>query len=306
MTTQTRILLAGTPSTAVEVATKLHEAGYIVAGSLCPFPKPVGRKKILTPSELEKWTLAHRMPVQHVDRSYFQNDRTTELESMFGEIDLLVCADFGYLIPAWLLRLPKHGSLNLHPSLLPRWRGATPVPFTLLYGDPSTGITVIQMNEKFDVGGVVAQEVVEVLPDDTTPTLLNRCFQIGARLLVDVLPTYLNGKLKPTAQPKDSQTPVARRFTRDDGFIPIEALEELARDGSSTFEVPLLKEQALPTTTTNAINMIRALTPWPGTWTTLHDGKRMKILTVSKKDDCLILEKIQHEGKAPTTFDGVL
>ncbi len=130
------ILLAGTPSTTVLVAEALVQAGHTISSVLCPFPKPVGRKKVLTPSEVEGWAQKRSIAVINVDKIALQ-DKT--ILNDVQAVDVLVVADFGYLIPAWLLRFPKYGALNIHPSLLPRWRGAAPVPFTLLFGDGESG-----------------------------------------------------------------------------------------------------------------------------------------------------------------------
>ncbi|HAV15332.1 MAG TPA: hypothetical protein DCX25_03305 [Candidatus Pacebacteria bacterium] len=286
------ILLAGTPQTTITVAQALMNAGHILVGVICPFPKQIGRKQIVTPCELEIWAVQHHTPVFHVDRTILQN-KALELPPA----DMLVVADFGFLIPAWLLHHPSHGALNLHPSLLPRWRGAVPVPLTILAGDTETGITIMKMNEKFDEGAVVAQKHVEVLPDDTTPTLLTRAFEVGAQLLIEILPKYLTGTLQETPQPKDSLTPTTFRFTREDGFVPLEMLKTAINGKKLVGTLPLLEKYHIPLTVETLERMVRALTPWPGVWTKLPDRKRVKILETRIEGNQLKLKMIQFEGK---------
>lgn len=176
--------------------------------------------------------------------------------------DVLVSAAYGKKLPP--------GGLNLHPSLLPAYRGATPVPHQILDGVNQSGITIIKMSGEFDAGPIVAQEPVPVLPDDTAPDLLNRCFAAGAKLLVKILPDYLAGKIHPVPQPNLSPTPYCRRFTKQDGFIPLSRLNRM----------------------TGYDPVIRALYPWPGVWTKLPNGKILKLLPKNM---------FQLEGKQPIT-----
>jgi len=290
-----RVLLAGTPKTTVQVAEKLKAAGHEIAMVLCPFPKPVGRKKALTPSEIEVWADQNHIPVTRVNKDIFADDYT--LRSLLPTADLLIVADFGFLVPGWLLRFPKHGSLNIHPSLLPRWRGATPVPFTLLFGDTETGVSIIQMNEKFDLGEIITQTPVHIASSDTTPTLLERAFDAGASLLVDIINPYLSEKILPQPQPKTSPKPTTPRLTKEDGFVPFASLV-----GTGDEPAPLLSRYELSTTPGTIERMVRALKPWPKVWTILPNGKRLIIHSASLAGKKLVLENVQLEGKNPSTF----
>jgi methionyl-tRNA formyltransferase len=292
-----KILLAGTPHTTVTVAEALMQAGHTLVSVLCPFPKPVGRKQLITPCLLETWATTHAIPVIHVDKAVL-TERT--IQSALPPADVLVVADFGYLIPGWLLQHAKYGSLNIHPSLLPRWRGATPVPFTLLFGDAATGVSIIRMNEKFDMGAVVAQKEVGIAAEDTTPTLLERCFTIGADLLVEKLPAFsIEATLQPIPQPLHSPTPVTRKFTKEDGCIPLEALRHaIERQSFDHIPVALLAEYHLPHDPKFLNHMIHALFPWPGTWT-IKNEKRIKILKSDMQDAALKIVMIQEEGGKP-------
>lgn len=174
---------------------------------------------------------------------------------------LIISADYGKKLPA--------GGLNLHPSLLPAYRGATPVPHQILDGVTASGITIIKMSKGFDAGPIVAQEPVPVLPDDTGLDLLNRCFAAGANLLIKILPTYLNNKITLKPQPKNSPTPYCKRFTKQDGFVSWAEFKRGVDD-----------------------KKIRALFPWPGVWTILPNNKTLKLLPKNM---------YQLEGKQPIT-----
>ncbi len=175
--------------------------------------------------------------------------------------DLVISAAYGKKLPP--------GGLNLHPSLLPAYRGATPVPHQILDGISESGITIIKMTGEFDAGPIVAQQTVPVRPDDTSLDLLNRCFAAGSHLLIKILPTYLNNKITLKPQPAKSPTPYCKRFTKQDGFI---AWEEFKRGADE--------------------RRVRALFPWPGVWTTMPNGKILKLLPKNM---------YQLEGKQPIT-----
>ena len=304
----TRILLAGTPQTTVTVADVFYADPTVhIVGVICPFPKPVGRKQLITPCALETWAVSKKIPVFHVEKQSFT---TPSFYAQLPECEFMIVADFGFLLPQTMLDIPKFGSYNLHPSLLPRWRGASPVPFTLLFGDAETGITVIRMNAKFDQGGILFSQTTPVQPNESGEELLQRLFVQGARELDKRLSELSKKDIVITPQPLTSPTPLTRKFTRDDGYIPYETLRA-SMNGSafpteSKYQVQILQEYHLPPTPRSLHQMIRALYPWPGTWTLLPSGKRVKILTSSlnEKGDTITLtpDRVQLEGKQPTEF----
>ena len=181
----------------------------------------------------------------------YSNQVKTALEAAGYQLaangDLVISAAYGQKLPP--------GGLNLHPSLLPAYRGATPVPHQILDGVSQSGITIIKMAVEFDAGPIVAQQTVPVRPDDTSPDLLNRCFATGADLLIKILPDYLNNKITLLPQPQKSPMPYCRRFTKQDGFVNWEEFKRGVDD-----------------------KKIRALFPWPGVWTTMPNGKILKLL----------------------------
>lgn len=183
--------------------------------------------------------------------------------------DLVISADYGQKLPS--------GGLNLHPSLLPQYRGPTPVPQQILNKETESGISIIEMTDEFDAGPIIAQEKVPVLPDDTTPVLLKRCFTSGAKLLIKILPDYLNNKITQKIQ-DESQADYTRKFTKADGFISWEEFKKSRL--SSTLD-----------------RKIRAYFPWPGVWTTMSNGKILKLLPKNL---------VQLEGKTPITWQQFL
>ena len=182
-----------------------------------------------------------------------------------NKANLVISADYGEKLPA--------GGLNLHPSLLPKYRGPTPVPYQILNQEKESGISIIKMTDQFDAGPLIAQEKVPILADDTAPDLLKRCFTSGAQLLIKILPDYLNNKITQKIQ-DETQATYTRKFTKANGFISWEEFK--ANRLSPEFD-----------------RKIRALFPWPGVWTNLPNGKTLKLLPKNL---------LQLEGKQPITF----
>lgn len=196
--------------------------------------------------------------------------------------DVGVLASFGKILPKEILEIPKHGILNIHPSLLPKYRGPTPVPTAILNGEQETGVTIIKMDEKVDHGPILSQFKEEVRPDDTAESLLERLFTAGAKVLTTILPAYLEGKIELREQ-DDSQATFTKKLTRDDGKINWKK--------SDVFNE----------------RFIRAMDPWPGAWTMVRlsrarETKRIKILKAHLETNKLALDKVQLEGKKPVTW----
>jgi len=203
-------------------------------------------------------------------------DRTKKLKPDVG-----VLASFGKILPKEILEIPKHGILNIHPSLLPKYRGPTPVPTAILNGEQETGVTIIKMDEKVDHGPILSQFKEEIRPDDTAESLLERLFTAGAKVLTTILPVYLENKIELRKQ-NDSQATFTKKLTRDDGKIDWKKSD-------------VYKER-----------FIRAMSPWPGAWTEVQiekkDKKRLKILEAHLEANKLVLDKVQLEGKKPVAW----
>lgn len=195
--------------------------------------------------------------------------------------DVGVLASFGKILPQEILAIPKNGILNIHPSLLPQYRGPTPVPTAILNGDQVTGVTIIKMDEKVDHGPIIAQFKEEIKPNETADALLERLFEVGAEVLKILLPSYLEGQIE-LRQQDESQATYTKMFTRNDGKInwqkPSDYLERFTR----------------------------AMTPWPGAWTEVElrgkERKRLKILKAHLEKGKLVLDQVQLEGKNPVIW----
>lgn len=322
-----KILFFGSSDDSVTVVESLIQKQYAVAAVITQPPRPVGRKQILTPTPVETWAHAHKIavlsfPNQKDKPTLFENeaDVTNTLETFTPE--LLVSASYGQFIPAELIGNTKHGGINIHPSLLPRWRGADPIPWSILSGDHQTGVTLVTLENNFDGGKIVAQKKIPLTETDTHLPLRQKLFETGAELLVEMLPKYLDGSIPGTIQNEQEAT-VARRLTREDGFIPWQILdkaihgETVSLDELSPFFQQIMKLTTdNPQLTTILDRAIRALSPWPGVWTLLRSDvhrsyggqaeKRLKILSGHTQHhegkELLIVGQVQLEGKNPMAF----
>ena len=194
------------------------------------------------------------------------------------EVDLIVVASYGKILPKEMLKIPKYGALNAHPSLLPKYRGPAPVPTTILNGEKETGVTIILMDEQVDHGPILASKKFEIGDKKiTTPELLKILWELGGDLLVETIPKWIRGEITPQEQDHSKAT-YTKKLTREDGRIdwdrPVEYIER----------------------------QIRAFFPWPGVFT-FWKGKRLKVLKSYINDQGkLVVDELQLEGKKPTTY----
>lgn len=203
--------------------------------------------------------------------------------------DLGIVASFGAIIPQEIINWPKKGLLNLHPSLLPKYRGSSPVQTTILNGDHQTGVTIIKMDNEVDHGPIITQFKEKINTDDTSESLLKRLFSAGAEVLITILSSYLKGKIE-LCQQDHTQATYTQKLTREDGKL----------DWSKPADY---QER-----------FIRAMFPWPGAWTEIElehrtknieqrvNAKRLKILKAHLESNKLILDLVQLEGKKPVTW----
>jgi methionyl-tRNA formyltransferase len=243
-----RIVFMGTPEFAAPVLEALVDAHQVV-GVVTQPDRPAGRGRRLVPSPVKQLAVERGLPTFQPN-SLRPPEAVTHLATW--EPDVIVVAAFGQILRQDVLDLPPHGCLNVHASLLPRWRGAAPIAAAILAGDEITGVTIMQMDAGLDTGPTLSQGEVLIRPDDTRATLEQRLARLGAELLVDTLPAYLSGNVVPRNQP-DEGTTYARQLCKEDGLL----------------------DWSLP-----AIELgrrVRAFTPWPGAFTTWH-GQRLKVL----------------------------
>lgn len=177
-----RIIFAGTPPFAVPSLTALLRSQHIVCAVYTQPDRPAGRGRKLTPSPVKSLALTHTLPVYQP-----LNLKTTESQEQLQALqaDLMIVVAYGLLLPETVLKIPRLGCVNVHASLLPRWRGAAPIQRALLAGDTTTGITLMQMDVGLDTGAMLAQTPCPILPEDTSQTLHDRLAELGAQLLTE-------------------------------------------------------------------------------------------------------------------------
>ena len=209
-------------------------------------------------------------------------DDLNDLESL-ERPDLGIVASFGAFIPEKIINWPKMGLLNLHPSLLPKYRGPTPVPSAILNNEKETGLTIIKIDKEIDHGPIVYQLKEAINSDETSNDLLKRLFKTGAEALINILPDYLQGKIKPQEQ-NHQQATFTEKLTRESGYID--------------WSKPTNYQQ----------KFIQAMFPWPGAWGKIKlrkedkENKRLKILKSHLEERKLTLDLVQLEGKKPVTW----
>ncbi|WP_376793413.1 methionyl-tRNA formyltransferase [Thermoflexus sp.] len=243
-----RLVLMGSPSFALPTFEALAEEHEIAAVFTQP-DKPAGRGMRPTPSPVKRWAEAHGFPVLQPRSLRRDPEAVARLRELRPEVIVVVA--YGLILPSEVLRLPPYGCLNLHASLLPRYRGPAPIQAAILNGDLETGVTVMLMTEEVDAGPILAMEREPIAPEDTAETLGGRLAQRGARLMRETLRRWLAGEITP--QPQDpSQATYCPRITKADGEIDW-------RRPAAEIE-----------------RRIRAFTPWPGSYT-FWKGRLLKI-----------------------------
>jgi methionyl-tRNA formyltransferase len=235
---QIRTVFMGSPGFAMPVLRKLA-AQYLVVGIVTQPDRPSGRGRVLTPPPIKRLADELNLPV-------IQPRRLSELDALqqlhHWAPELIVVAAFGQILKSQILDLPKFGCINVHASILPRWRGAAPIQAAILNGDQTTGITIMRMDPGIDTGPILRQKPIPITYEDTTGTLVVKLSALGADLLLETLPAYLDGELLPLSQ-DDSQATYSPMIRKEDGLLD--------------FSEPAIKLD----------RKIRAFNPWPGTFT---------------------------------------
>ena len=243
-----KIVFMGTPDFAVGALDALVGAGYEVTAVVTQPDKPKGRGKDLQCPPVKAFALQHGIPVMQPVKLR-EPEAVAELSRY--EADLFVVAAFGQILTQEILDMPRFGCVNIHASLLPKYRGAAPIQRAILDGESVTGVTLQQMNAGIDTGDILAKVCVDISPEDTGDSLFEKLMHAGAKLLIETLPRIEAGEITPKAQ-DEAQATYAGRLSKELGEI----------DWQDSAEVIARK--------------IRAFTSWPGAYTTLS-GKPFKI-----------------------------
>ena len=224
-----KIIFAGTPGFAATALDGLITAGHEVVLVLTQPDRPAGRGMKKVPSAVKQLAEKHKLlllqPQSLKDRSVHQQLRTVKA-------DVMVVAAYGLILPNIVLQIPRHGCLNIHASLLPRWRGAAPIQRAILAGDKETGITIMQMDEGLDTGGMLYKESIAISSDETTHTLHDKLCKLGADAIINALKLLVHNKLTPTQQ-DESQACYAAKIKKKEAQIdwqrPAEEIERKIR-----------------------------------------------------------------------------
>ena len=298
-----KIVYMGTPDFAMPPLAALVENGYEVTAVITQPDKPKGRGKTLMPTPVKEEALKHEIPVYQPAKV-----RDTEfLETLQKlEPDMIIVAAFGQIIPKVILDMPKYGCINIHASLLPKYRGAAPIQQAVIDGEKESGVTIMKMGTGLDTGDMISQAVVKLREDETGGSLFDRLAETGAELLVRTIPSIENGTAVYTKQPEESPTPYAAMITKQMGLLDF-----------SKSAVVLER-------------LVRGMNPWPSAYTFLNNktlkvwkcsvesgscGKDVPgtITDVDKKgihvacgEGTLILEEVQLEGKKRMETDAFL
>ena len=284
-----RIAFLGTPDFAIPSLARLAE-NFTIAGVVSQPDRPAGRGRKLIPTPVKKTALALGLEVyQPAD----VNEESSLEVIQSWDVDLICVAAFGQILKEALLSLPEAGCLNVHASLLPRWRGASPINAAILAGDAHSGVTIMKMGPGLDDGPILAQEAVPIQPNETAGILSDRLAALGGVLLVKTIPPYIRGEIVPRPQDPNLAT-YAGMLKKKSGELDFnQSAADLARK-------------------------VRAFSPWPGTYTT-WEGKRLLVhqasgssvtspgvgvfLIIEEKpaigtrEGILVLEELQMAGK---------
>jgi methionyl-tRNA formyltransferase len=198
-----RVIFAGTPAFSVAALDALVAAGHAVVLVLTQPDRPSGRGLRTAPSAIKVAAERHGIPVL---QPLTLKDSGTQARLRDDRADVLVVAAYGLILPQAVLDLPRHGAINIHASLLPRWRGAAPIQRALLAGDAVSGVSIMQMDAGLDTGPVLLREAVDIAPDETGGTLHDKLASLGSRLIVTALDGFSRGQMQATPQPADGVT----------------------------------------------------------------------------------------------------
>ena len=239
----TSLVFMGTPDFSVPILSMLHEEGYDILAVVTQPDRPVGRKKVLTPTPVKKEALRLGLPVIQPEKlkGSAQLDEILSLQA-----DIIITAAFGQLLPKELLEAPEFGCLNVHASLLPAYRGGAPIHQAVMDGKDETGVTIMYMAEKLDAGDVISQKGIPIEQTDTTGILFEKLSMVGRDLLKETLPTILDKSNSRTVQDEELVT-FARNISREQERI----------DWNQSAQ--------------NIYNQVRGLNPWPVAYTTLAE-----------------------------------
>lgn len=258
----------GTPEVASTTLGELINAGYIPSVVITNPDRPAGRGLALTPSPVKILAEKNNIPVltpEKIDTEF------TLLLSTYS-IQLNIVVAYGNILPKSIIDMPVHGTLNIHYSLLPKYRGAAPLEGALLSGDTVTGVTIQKMVYKLDAGDIIATKEVPISTEITKDDLREVLIKTGAQLLIQIIPEYISGNIEPIPQDESLSTHIGK-IKKEDGLINI------SDDANTNY------------------NKYRAYSGWPGIYLIDENSKRVKITKARLESGRFVIERIIPEGK---------
>ena len=296
---KSNFIFFGTPEVASKTLQILKENGFLPSLIITSPDRPQGRKMIITPPPVKMWAIENNIPylqpedlrggrnvvfesVAETGKPSMANFQQKIMRDFKNNIppELAIIVAYGKIIPENIINMPKLGSINIHYSLLPKYRGASPVESAILNSEIKTGVSIQQMEYKMDSGAVLACEETNILPDETTPELRKRLIQIGGELLVKILPKILNGKIKAIPQKEEDAT-FCKKIKKSDGEIN-------------------LKNEPIKN-----YNKFRAYAEWPRTFF-FENGKRIIITDALLEDGYFSIKRVLPESKKEIAYQEFL
>lgn len=277
-----RILFAGTPEFAVSTLQALIDSEHEVVAVYTQPDRPAGRGRKVAKSPVKELAEQHLLTVLQPNTM-----RDAEQQRIMDELepDVMIVVAYGLLLPPDILSAPKYGCLNVHASLLPRWRGAAPIQYAILHGDKKTGVTIMQMDQGLDTGDMLLVRECDIKPDDSSADLHDRLATMGADALLETLQLVESHQLKPVAQ-EDAHTTYARKIQKIDAQIHWQKTSEII------------------------INQIRAFNPWPVAFAHFDDQPlriwQAKLLSIKSNETPGTLIAFDKEGIDIATENGAI
>jgi len=268
MTQSLDLVFCGTPPFAVPALQKLAAAGHCIHLVVTQPDRPKGRGLELVPSPVKQAAQKLNLPIAQPDRIKTNEEFQSQLTSINSHAIIVV--GYGRIIPPWMLALPPLGNINLHASLLPKYRGAAPIQWAIASGETITGNTTMRLDAGLDTGDILLQKELAIAPDDTSGTLAPRLAEMGADLLVETLNELASGTIQAQKQ-DDSQATLAPILKKEDGEI------DFSR------------------TSREILNRLRGFQPWPGAYTKFR-GKNLQILKAQPASDQVSTAQIRVVG----------
>jgi methionyl-tRNA formyltransferase len=266
-----KLVFCGTPRFAVPSLERLAAAGFEIQLVVTQPDRPVGRGMELTPPPVKQSALKLDLPVVQPEKIKKNEEFQAQLKNL--QPDAIIVVGYGRIIPPWMLELPRYGNINVHASLLPKYRGAAPIQWAIAHGEKTTGITTMLLNEGLDTGDILLQRVMAIADEDTAVTLAPRLAAMGAALLVETLHGLAQGKITPALQ-DHSQATLAPILTKEDGLVDFNR------------------------TAPEIYNRLRGFQPWPGAYTRFR-GKNLKLVAAKPAGalSALAVAELRVEGE---------